>query len=81
MSIRHQQTGSFVAVDDNGNEYTVLVITPYSRTEGTEGSGEVECSSEFKLADGRPVLRFGQGQYRIGSTTGTKLTSTDPQAP
>ena len=79
MRIEHKKTGSFVAIDDQGNRYTVEIITRFETYHGSEGTKTVPGTVALQLEDGTPVNRIDKGKYQ--TLDGLDLTSTDPNAP
>lgn len=69
-------TATFVAVGEDGLKYRVHVFTDYKTTGGQEVPGR----HVFLTSSGLSVIRIDKGQYRL-FLGGTRLTSTDPNAP
>ena len=71
-------TGTFQAVDDNGNHYNVTEYTHFRKTTTTDmalGSGAGEEVKEYKLGNGSPVNQINENEFEIASNR-TKLRRT-----
>jgi len=75
-----RQTGSFVAKDEKGHPYTVLILTTFLEYWTPEGFSKIEGQSELTLKSGDPVNRIKQGKYRV-MTSGMTLRSISQTAP
>lgn len=76
--------GSFVARDNDGNEYTIGIYRDMIDTTTMHGPRGMESPSSLatlKTEDGRCVNRISQGSYEIVGRPMIPLTSTDPVAP
>ena len=82
-----QQVGSFPAVDNDGNKYTVnmyrkIIDNPdHASSVPTQTLGRL---TELRTSDGRSVKRIDKGSYEIIGLLGnptTRITSGDPNAP
>jgi hypothetical protein len=72
-----RQTGSFVAKDEKGHPYTVLILTTFLEYWTPEGFSKIEGQSELTLKSGDPVNRI---KYRV-MTSGITLRSISQTAP
>jgi len=75
-----RQTGSFVAKDETGLPYTIVILTEFLESETNEGTFEIEGLKELMLKSGEPVNRIKQGEYRV-VTSGITLRSISETAP
>jgi hypothetical protein len=74
-------TGSFQAVDDNGNEYHVVEHTLFRKTTTADmalGDGEGEEIKEYKLSSGRVLKQTSKTEFEIESD-GTKIRRLEAQ--
>ena len=77
-------TGSFIAVDDDGNEYTIGIYRDVIDTTTHHSTRREQTYSSLATLltdDGRHVNRVDQGAYEIVGHPMIPLTSTDPSAP
>jgi hypothetical protein len=61
-------TGSFQAVDDNGNEYHVTEYTLFRKTTTTDmalGGGEGEEIKQYKLGNGKILNQLSETEFEI----------------
>jgi hypothetical protein len=68
-------TGSFQAVDDNGNQYHVVEHTIFRKTTTTSmelGSGEGEEAKQYKLSNGKILNQISKTEFEI-EADGTKI--------
>jgi hypothetical protein len=75
-----RQTGSFVANDETGRPYTLLILTEFLEYRTSEGGSSIEGLRELALKSGEPVNRIKQGEYTI-VTSGITLRSISEAAP
>jgi len=76
-----KRTGSFVAVDEAGNEHIIEIWTEMIETL-TRGdpNAEIEGLKELRTEDGLAVNRIEKGKYEVVQT-GQVLRSQHPDAP
>lgn len=80
----NEHVGSFVAVDDAGNEYTIYMYPDEPLITGETFVSRSYSVFRGQLAseDGSPVEITGKKTYRINTPLGSILvTSDDPHAP
>ena len=68
-------TGSFQAVDDNGNQYHVTEYTLFRKTTTTDmalSGGEGEGFKQYKLGNGKILNQISETEFEI-ETDGTKI--------
>ncbi len=76
-----RKTGQFIAEDEKGRRYTILILTNVVKAGTVENPGErVEETTELKTFEGMPVSRLEKGKYQI-IQTGTVVRSDSPDAP
>ena len=76
-----RRTGSFVAVDNEGNEYTIHVYTKILDASTMGNLGAEKEGEEILITDeGLSVNRLKKGEYQIVQT-GEIIYSDDPDAP
>ncbi len=80
MTMR-RKIGQFIATDENGRRYTILIFTNIIKA-GTfeEPSMEVEVMKELNTYEGMAVNRIEKGKYQIVQT-GIIVQSDSPDAP
>ncbi len=75
-----RKTGQFIAEDEKGCRYTILILTNVVRAGTVENPGEeIEEKTELKTFEGMAVDRLEQGKYRI-VPTGTVVQSASRDA-
>ena len=74
---RKTMTGSFGAMDDQGQKHRVFVYTDY---DDDGHGGTVKGQPKLQLSDGRLVNRIAKGEYETVDGQ-LKLRSNDPGAP
>jgi hypothetical protein len=65
-------TGSFQAVDEDGNEYPVTEYSIFRKTTTTDmafGSSEGEEVKEYKLADGKVLNQLSETEFELEDGT------------
>ena len=73
--------GQFIATDENGRRYTILIFTNLVKGGTVENpSMEVEGNKELKTFEGMAVNRLEKGKYEIVQT-GIIVQSDSPDAP
>jgi hypothetical protein len=73
--------GQFIATDENGRRYTILIFTNFIKAGTFENpSMEVEGMEELKTFEGMAVNRLEKGKYQIAQT-GIIIQSDSPDAP
>jgi hypothetical protein len=73
--------GQFIATDENGRRYTILIYTNLVKAGTVENpSMEVEGMEELKTFEGVAVNRLEKGKYQIAQT-GIIVRSDSPNAP
>ena len=76
-----KQTGTFVAFDKDGQEYTILEFTETKQCGTLDGPNqELEIGKRW-MTGKRHVNRIAKGQYEIVSLPNIPITSNDPDAP
>jgi len=61
-------TGSFQAVDDNGNQYHVTEYTVFRKTTTTDmslGDGEGEEIKQYKLGNGKILNQISESEFEL----------------
>lgn len=81
MGKETRNTGSFVAVGEDGMEHTIHITSEIAGM-GTRGNPNAERKGmkQLRTQDGDAVNRLGKGKYEI-VMTGEILQSDDPDAP
>ncbi len=75
-----RKIGQFIATDENGRRYTILIFTNFIKTGRLENpSMEAEGMNELKTFEGMAVSRLEKGRYQI-VPTGTIVQSDSPDA-
>lgn len=75
---------SFVARDDDGNEFTIVSETPRQSWGDSSGGGVAPKRRTLRTDDGKHVEWKEQGVYEIVddlTESRTRVTSADPNAP
>jgi hypothetical protein len=76
-----RKIGQFIATDENGRRYTILIFTNVVKAGTLENpSMEVEGMEELKTFEGMAVNRLEKGKYQIAQT-GIIVRSDSPNAP
>ncbi len=76
-----RKTGQFIAEDEKGRRYTIVIYTNITKAGPVENPGEgVEETTELKTFEGMAVNRLEKGRYQI-IQTGTVVQSGSPDAP
>jgi hypothetical protein len=76
-----RKIGQFIATDENGRRYTILIFTNVVKAGTLENpSMEVEEMEELKTFEGMAVNRLEKGKYQIAQT-GIIIQSDSPNAP
>ncbi len=76
-----RKTGQFIAEDEKGRRYTILILTNVRKAGTVENPGEeIEETTELKTFEGMAVDRLEKGKYRI-MPTGTVVLSASSDAP
>jgi hypothetical protein len=76
-----RKIGQFIATDEKGRRYTILIFTNVTRAGTLENpSGEAEGMEELKTFEGMAVNRLEKGRYQIVQT-GIIIQSDSPDAP
>ena len=76
-----RKIGQFIATDENGRRYTILIYTNVVKAGTFENpSMEVEGMKELKTFEGMAVNRLEKGKYQI-VPTGIIVQSDSPDAP
>ena len=76
-----RKIGQFIATDENGRRYTILIFTNIIKAGTFENpSTEVEGIKELKTFEGMAVNRLEKGRYQIVKT-GIIVQSDLPNAP
>jgi hypothetical protein len=74
-------TGSFQAVDGNGNQYHVVEHTLFRKTTTTSmelGDGEGEETKQYKLSNGKILNQISKTEFEI-EADGTKIRRLETQ--
>ena len=73
--------GQFIATDENGRRYTILIFTNLVKAGTVENpSMEVEGNKELKTFEGMAVNRLEKGKYQIAQS-GIIIQSDSSNAP
>jgi len=76
-----RKIGQFIATDENGRRYTLLIFTNVIKGGTLENPGkEVEGMEELTTFEGMAVNRLEKGKYQIVQT-GIIVRSDSPDAP
>jgi len=76
-----RKTGQFIATDENGRRYTILIFRNIVKAGTFENPNkEVEGIGELKTFEGMAVNRLEKGKYQI-VPTGIIVQSDSPDAP
>jgi hypothetical protein len=76
-----RKIGQFIATDENGRRYTILIFTNLVKAGTVENpSMEVEGMKELKTFEGMAVNRLEKGKYQIVKT-GIIVQSDSTDAP
>jgi hypothetical protein len=76
-----RKMGQFIAVDENGRRYTILIYTNLIKAGTFENpSMEVDGMNELKTFEGMAVNRLEKGKYQIVKS-GIIVHSDSPDAP
>ena len=77
-----RKIGQFIATDENGRRYTILIFTNVIKAGTLENPSmeEVEGMEELKTFEGMAVNRLEKGKYQIAQT-GIIVQSDSPDAP
>jgi len=76
-----RKMGQFIATDENGRRYTILIFTNLVKSGKVENpSMEVEGMKELKTFEGMAVNRLEKGKYQIVKT-GITVQSDSADAP
>ena len=76
-----RKIGQFIATDENGRRYTILIFTNFIKTGTFEDPiMEGEGTKELKTFEGMAVNRLEKGKYQIVQT-GIIVQSDSPDAP
>ena len=76
-----RKIGQFIATDENGRRYTILIFTNLVKAGTVENpSMEVEGMKELKTFEGMAVNRLEKGKYQIVKT-GIIVQSDSADAP
>ncbi len=66
-------TGNLKAVDDNGNQYSIVEYSVFRHTTTTDITYSEESKvKEYELANGTPLNRISETEFEI-SSNGTKI--------
>lgn len=79
-----RREGSFVAVDSDANEYTVIMYRDLVNTTTLQSRVPTHMRAalgELRTSDGRCVNRIEKGTYEIVGRPMIRITSDDPNAP
>ena len=80
MTMR-RKVGQFIATDENGRRYTILIYTNIIKAGKVENpSGGIEGETELRTFEGMAVNRLEKGKYQIAQT-GIIVQSDSPDAP
>ena len=78
---KRRMIGQFIATDENGRRYTILIFTNFIKAGTFENpSMEVEGMEELKTFEGMAVNRLEKGKYQI-TQSGIIIQSDSPNAP
>ena len=76
-----RKIGQFIATDENGRRYTILIFTNVVKAGTLENpSMEEEGETELRTFEGMAVNRLEKGKYQIAQT-GMIIQSDSPNAP
>ncbi len=75
-----EKQGVFVAHDEDGNEYRLVVYGEFQHVETFGGSEKHEVMKAIETVRGDKVNRVEKGRYQIAAT-GVELSSDDAGAP
>ena len=76
-----RKIGQFIATDENGRRYTIMIYTNIVSAGTLENPSEgVEGMTELKTFEGMAVNRLEKGRYQIVQT-GVIVQSDSPGAP
>ncbi len=78
----YRKTGSFIATDEGGKEYTILEYTEYVSTNDLSGSSEMETGyKRLKTLNGDDVspLESSKNKFQIIKGNPIIITTTDPK--
>jgi len=76
-----RKIGQFIATDENGRRYTILIFTNVIKAGTLENpSMEEEGETELRTFEGMAVNRLEKGKYQIAQT-GIIVQSDSPDAP
>jgi hypothetical protein len=76
-----RKTGQFIATDENGRRYTILIFTNVIKAGTLENpSMEEEGMEELKTFEGMAVTRLEKGKYQIAQS-GIIIQSDSKDAP
>jgi hypothetical protein len=76
-----RKIGQFIATDENGRRYTILIYVNILKAGTFENPGmEMEGMKELKTFEGMAVNRLEKGKYQI-LQTGIIVQSDSPDAP
>ncbi len=73
--------GSFAAVDNGGNSYTIHEYMKVTHGRGSSGSHSSPNAHDLRTDDGRHVNRVSKGVYEIMGFETIRVTSDDSAAP
>ena len=76
-----EQTGSFEAKSENGDNYTILIFTEMLQVRPGDDSKWIEGLKSLKTSDGTDVNRVDKGEYLIMDWEEIRVFSDDPEAP
>ena len=76
-----RKIGQFIAIDENGRRYTILIFTNVIKAGTLENPNmEEEGETELRTFEGMAVNRLEKGKYQIAQT-GIIIQSDSPDAP
>jgi len=75
-----EQTGSFEAKSENGDNYTILIFTEMHQERPGDDSKWIEGLKSLKTSDGTDVNRVDKGEYLIMDWEEIRVFSDDPEA-
>lgn len=82
MSRLTEKTKSFTAQSQSGENYTIHEYTTFEIAQYSNGQEDkVQVKKILKTSSGDKVNIIGKGEYKILDYWGTKVTSTDENAP
>lgn len=76
-----EQTGKFVAKDQEGNERVLVIITSFDEVWTGDRFEKFPKRQSIRTSGGRPVSRLDQGKYEVFNEPGVVFVSEDPIAP